>query len=241
MCAKADDSTNSPDLGPPPVSRYVDEDIVKKDHPINTAEKAKPSKEVEKYKQPENPAPIPKLDYQRKPPSNPEPTKEPDTATVKAPRAEKAADLAQVTVPTVRAGAKRKFGDENESLRMSKPQLDKENTALTGETVKGLPGRDHQKTRNIKELPAGRRERAAGGRTPLSAKSTNEDVSSPKKSAKTPAAIDSGKPTKPQPRQIPMDVLPKVQLPVAKPIPPVIDIPVTQLPAAEVIVTTEPE
>ncbi|KAK3321200.1 hypothetical protein B0T19DRAFT_403769 [Cercophora scortea] len=244
LCSEAADTSYSPDLGPPPVSRYVEEDPVKHDSPIRQPEKgeedeAKPRMESSPRLF-ERISPPRKLDYNRKPPTNPEPEPEPEPEMEieaepepepAAPLKEAGREAAQATVvqqqqqqqkqalsttaPTATAstsppktGAKRKYGDENEGVinktinrvqRVSASTKDKEKaptaTIAIADQENDPPARALQKRRSIKDLSANRREKAGlakptptSTRMPLSAKSTNEDVSSPKKSSSAKAA-----------------------------------------------------
>ncbi len=191
LCAEAADTSNSPEIGPPPVSRFVDEDAIKADGKMETANKTESRSRAERsHQDSDDAAVVPKLDYQRKPSTaqkskeepNPEPAterkqkREPEPVRPTAPAAPTPA------VSATKAGTKRKLGDENENVR-SKTTTGKEN-AISIEVEKSAPARDLQKKRTIKELPAGRRERNSNGRTPLSSRSPNEDISSPRKVSK---------------------------------------------------------
>ena len=127
----------------------------------------------------------PKLDYARKPSGSPEPKKKladeaskPAIPTKDAAPAKKAAPEA-VSQP-IRAGAKRKFGDENGTAQTVTAHAGKEN-AVAAEKI--LPARAGLKRRSLAE-PAGAKQERRGTRTPLAAKSTNADVSSPRKTVK---------------------------------------------------------
>jgi hypothetical protein len=188
LCAAAEDTTNSPDLGPPPVSRFVEEDPVKHS----------PGRETEEFvpESPRQPPPTllspPKLDYNRTIPKSPEPTKEPDESVVK--QASPIKKAVPVTTPTpepasqpTRTGAKRKYGDENGTMQSVTVQAGKENAAVTEKT---FPTRAGQKRRSLAEQAGNKPDRKTARtplgakRTPLAAKSTNEDVSSPRKTTK---------------------------------------------------------
>ncbi|KAK0651274.1 hypothetical protein B0T16DRAFT_453758 [Cercophora newfieldiana] len=200
LCAEAADTSNSPDLGPPPVSRYVDEEVVR-ETPVKSVEKVDVRGQLEEsYKETEHASPLPKLDFQRKRPNNPEPAKErakePVSVPAEATKPEKEPEKAKPVpsapvVSTVKSGAKRKFGDEND-MRGNKAPSGKENAATGQETADKPSAGEITKNRAIKEIPAHRRK--AHGRPPLSAKSTNDDVSSPRKAA----VEDIAKPLKSQ-------------------------------------------
>ncbi|KAK1761337.1 hypothetical protein QBC47DRAFT_26283 [Echria macrotheca] len=188
LCAEAADTSNSPDLGPPPVSRFIDEEPVKTDISSRTTVHAEPNQRTGEDKSASaNSTPLPKLDYHRKSPSDPELQKQLDSAPVKQTKPDREPESTKVApqgpvFSTVRAGAKRKYGDENEGIKTTKGSTGKEKE-------NSMPG--GEKPRPIKELLNGKR---PVGRPPLSAKSTNDDVSSPKKMPRD----DNAKPAKPQ-------------------------------------------
>ena len=106
----------------------------------------------------------------------------------------------------VRAGAKRKYGDENGTTQSATPLPGQENTALTEKT---FPTRTGSKRRSLAELANVKPEKKSAKpslsakRTPLAAKSTNENVSSPRKVIK-PA---SRKPAKKEQAPPPVDTV----------------------------------
>jgi hypothetical protein len=187
LCAAAEDTTDSPDLGPPPVSRFVEEDPVKHS----------PARETEEFvpespRQPPTLLSPPKLDYNRIIPKSPEPTKEPDESAVK--QASPVKKAVPITTPTpepanppTRTGAKRKYGDENGTMQSAIVRAGKENAAVTEKT---FPTRGGQKRKSLAEQASNKPDRKTARtplgakRTPLAAKSTNEDVSSPRKTMK---------------------------------------------------------
>ena len=224
MCAAAEDSNDSPDLGPPPVSRFVEEDPVKYSSPTR----------IDVDIVPESPplfqrlSPPPILDFDRMPPASPEPKKAMEEITVK-----EAASNNETRSPTkpapapvpqsIRAGAKRKYGDENETAQTATTGTGKENT-ITSESEKSFPARGIQKRRSIRDVPANRRERVGGARTPLGLKSTNVDVSSPRKAMKppTPGEVKKEQARGPKGRPVTEEArtqrsLPKVEIPPPEP------------------------
>lgn len=139
-------------------------------------------------------SPPPILDFDRMPPASPEPKKEMDEITVQEGASDNEAVSATKSAPatgshSIRAGAKRKYGDENATAQTATTGTGKENT--TSQSQKLLPARGTQKRRSIREVPAVRRERVGPLRTPLGVKSTNADVSSPRKAMKdaTPGGV----------------------------------------------------
>lgn len=180
LCAAAENSNDSPDLGPPPVSRYVEDDPVKHDSPTRSFEEIIP----ESPRRPVTLSSPPKLDYDRKPSRSPEPKKSMAEPTIQHASPSKDATPAkkvatESTLQPARAAAKRKFGDENGMIHSTTAQPGKENSVATEKT---FPARGGQKRRSLAELAGTKTERRA--RTPLAAKSTNADVSSPRKMLK---------------------------------------------------------
>jgi hypothetical protein len=185
LCAAAEDTADSPDLGPPPVSRYVEEEAVKQSPPRAVG--------IEVPRSPTPPtfsSPV-KLDYSRKPSGSPERDTEIDEIPFKQASPSKAAPPKRpTTVPFaqhVKAGTKRKYGDENGIVHSDTAQAGKENAIVAEKT---LPARGTQKRKSIADLAGAAPNKAqsrvisAAKRTPLAAKSTNEDVSSPRKAIK---------------------------------------------------------
>ncbi|KAK3397363.1 hypothetical protein B0T20DRAFT_441186 [Sordaria brevicollis] len=203
LCMQADDSNDSPDIGPPPVSRFVEDDMVIPQSPSpnkNTEiEQMEPAEQVEESPRGlQVPPPLspPKLDYDRRPNmilfSPPkestiaEPTKTFSPVQMEPPKVSASA----VPNETVRAGLKRKLNDENENEpnKATKLHQGKDIGETTGKK-KGLSARDPQKRKSIKET-------ATKPRAPLSAKSANEYFASPKKATKAQEVDDGFKPVK---------------------------------------------
>ncbi|KAK4162292.1 hypothetical protein QBC43DRAFT_302304 [Cladorrhinum sp. PSN259] len=211
LCAAAaDTSSDSLELGPPPVSRFIEEIPVKQDSPVRRIAE-------DEHLTITRP---PKLDFEKKIPLSPEPVKKPESVVLKniEVRSDKENTPAAQSAPApgpraVRAGSKRKFGDEN---NVAKAALALEKTIENATSAeKSFPGREAQKRRSIKELPINRK------RQPLTAKSTNEDVCSPKK-AQTLESKDVKKTKPSEPKDLPMKdmspppppkFLPKIELP----------------------------
>ncbi|TPX07860.1 uncharacterized protein E0L32_010435 [Thyridium curvatum] len=180
LCEDAESSaTQSPDLGPPPVSRYVEDEPVKVDSPPRPeppADSPAKAEETVTAASPAHIAPV-KLDYQRKTTA--------DLDVVSSP-SKKPSQVVSEKNEGLRTGSKRKFAvnDENDSSRTSK-------TAALKSRLNQL-GNENQiasqikSQRKIKELPSTRRDTrdtstSAPMRRPLAVKSTNQDVSSPRK------------------------------------------------------------
>ncbi|KAJ4419533.1 shugoshin [Neurospora sp. IMI 360204] len=203
LCMQADDSNDSPDIGPPPVSRFVEDDMViprspspNKNSEIEETEATEQVEESPRGLQVPPSLSPPKLNYDRRPNmilfSPPkesriaEPTKMSSPLQMEPPKQSASA----VPSETVRAGLKRKFSDENENEpnKATKLQPGKDSGNTTGKK-KGLSARDPQKRKSIKET-------ATKPRAPLSAKSTNEHIASPKKATKAHEVDDGFKPVK---------------------------------------------
>ncbi|KAK0634952.1 hypothetical protein B0T17DRAFT_586607 [Bombardia bombarda] len=225
LCLEAADSSgNSPDLGPPPVSRFVeDDDLAKSYSPSKKARAEEPESpptteaetEVEADDYNGDHAPFEtqlspcKLDYDRKPLGDPEledETEPAQTDHVKPQKDENPTIMQQqptsAPIAVIKPGAKRKYGDENENTKSAKiiqPSGKENSMVVMDDSEKGFPAPSIQKRRSIKELSASRREKAASSRVatpastitrmPLSAKSTNEDISSPGKMSKAAAPM----------------------------------------------------
>lgn len=173
------DAVDSPELPLPPVSRFVDEDPIKIDSPSPMPEKKKmfiPSDDASTLS-PERLLPR-KLNYDN---ASIEPEKKEPTKSPREPEA-------QISQHIAKTGAKRKFaiGDENEKDQITT------NTSTTPLTVRDIKAR-----KSIKELASNKRDlkdkptpnlSAPTVRKPLGIKSSNEDISSPKKALKAPGA-----------------------------------------------------
>lgn len=200
---QADDWNDSPDIGPPPVSRFVEDDMVisRSPSPSKNAEteEMQAAEQVEESPRglqvPPSLSP-PKLNFDRRPNmilfSPPkestitEPTKMSSPIQMEPPKQLSSAAPSE----TIRAGLKRKLNDENENEpnKATKLQQGKDVGSTTGKK-KGLSARDPQKRKSIRET-------ATKPRAPLSAKSTNEHITSPKKATKAYEVDDDFKPVK---------------------------------------------
>ncbi|KAK4111183.1 hypothetical protein N656DRAFT_712503 [Canariomyces notabilis] len=219
LCAAAADTTDSPELGPPPVSRFVEEEHNKHNSPTR----------ISGMDMPESPnqSPSPKRGNDGVASSSPERSKELDHSMLTDANQEvKAASprqpMPKPTPQATKAGTKRKFGDETERTEMAGTGLGKENTINAG-NEKAATGRGNQKRRSIKEIPANRREKAGGARTPLGIKSTNEDMSSPRKGTKGFAMMEGKKEQSESKDYVaketshPEKPLPKIEIPPPEP------------------------
>ncbi|OTA96745.1 hypothetical protein M434DRAFT_27617 [Hypoxylon sp. CO27-5] len=191
-----DDNDDSPDLGPPPVSRFVDEDPVKIDLPSRPTASKSDYSSLEKASS--------ELDTKQAPPLTPKRDDKKDEATTDVTSAitelkETKSAVAPEPRPTgqvVKSGLKRKLREEDEKENAIAPKLPAQSATATKEQP--------EKPANIKTRPLGRpiklpsnrkdaRDKSSDSkaqRKPLGAKSSNEYIKSPKKAAKPPAPED---------------------------------------------------
>lgn len=200
---QADDSNDSPDIGPPPVSRFVEDDMVIPQSPSPSkdveAEEMETTEQVEESPRglqvPTTLSP-PKLSFDRRPnmilfsPPKESTITEPTKISSPLPMEPPKQITSAVPTETIRAGLKRKLNDENENEpnKATKLQQEKDIGSMAGKK-NGLSARDPQKRKSIKET-------STKPRAPLSAKSTNEQFASPKKATKTIEVDDGFKPVK---------------------------------------------
>ncbi|KAI0181389.1 hypothetical protein GGR52DRAFT_33969 [Hypoxylon sp. FL1284] len=206
-----DESTESPDLGPPPVSRFVDEDPVKIDLPTRTT----PDKPELDCSSLQRASSDPEEKSEQVPPPKIDEEKKLASATVANPKSQETKEAAQVKSrladQTVKANLKRKSREEDEKENVVVPKP----PAQVAAVAKDQP----QKTATVKarpiKLPANRkdaRDKSATSTTqrkPLGAKSSNENIKSPKKTVGKPSvrdqAVKEAKPKKdPPPVEIPV-------------------------------------
>ncbi|KAI1471611.1 uncharacterized protein F4812DRAFT_185489 [Daldinia caldariorum] len=193
--AVVDDTDDSPDLGPPPVSRYVDEDPVKIDLPPRHAASTSDYASLEKASsdpqlQHTESTPSPKKGKTIHESSNDALDNHNELIEPKTMDTAESQPTAQVT----KANLKRKLREEDE----------KENTVMSRPPTRGIDiAKDQpEKVANLKthsnrpiKLPSNRRDirdKSSGSvtqRKPLGAKSTNEHLKSPRKAAK-PSALE---------------------------------------------------
>ncbi|KAI1657447.1 hypothetical protein F4813DRAFT_76621 [Daldinia decipiens] len=190
--AIVDDNDDSPDLGPPPVSRFVDEDPVKIDLPPRHSPPKSDYASLEKASSDPQPkqqsTPSPKKDERANEPVNNTPEVNNETMEPKAIDTTES----QPTIQVGKANLKRKLREEDEK---ENPVISKPTRAI--EVAKDQP----EKVANVKpqsinrpiKLPSNRREvrdkpsSSVTQRRPLGAKSTNEHIKSPKKATKPPS------------------------------------------------------
>ncbi|KAJ6439506.1 shugoshin [Purpureocillium lavendulum] len=178
-------TTDSPELGPPPKSQFIDRDPVKIDSPTRVipvkTQEASPIRKVEC--QPTTSAHSPKADERlAEPVHSPEKKIEPIIPQGLRQQANEADAL-----PPIKAGSKRKFAaradaeiapvqktnDENRPFRTA-PEKQSVREKTGGKTLKELA--------NIRKEARDKPSTDNTARRPLASKSTNDDISSPKKS-----------------------------------------------------------
>ncbi|KAG8160109.1 hypothetical protein KVR01_009645 [Diaporthe batatas] len=209
ICTEAENSKDSPDLGPPPTSRFVEEPV-KVDSPSRSTGTSQPS---------------PKLKIQAllpsSSPSRPdmEPTKQP-SVTLEAspprddPRPIKAAHPS--IHPSVKAGSKRKFGDENDESQVSRAFPTAEKSGSKHVIEKPLIVRDLKDRSGAKDLSSRPDEKKPETtdptkkrpRQPLADKSRNDGMTSPKKLPKSATTGDLMKAMSDQTREVALKAAP---------------------------------
>lgn len=205
--ADTDDSpADSPDLGPPPMSKFIQDEAVK-DSPLQlTPSKTTPKKATPSPKgilQPPELLPSPQPDRQVD--QSPSPQKKKDPQPPKK--------LYQKPDETKSSEPKKQWIPQPEPLTASTPKSLKRKLATREEAPQPRPlsktnenqpprvmagkARDKAERKPLKDLATRKEERAATGasRKPLSSKSTNDDIASPKKKTK-PAGNDDISSTK---------------------------------------------
>ncbi|CCF45203.1 shugoshin [Colletotrichum higginsianum] len=247
------DTTDSPELGPPPLSRYVDTDPVDIGSPRQPLEAELPEATHGSPTVSPSPAPAPPSASAprttKKPERNitvrPDPAPTSENVQVEAKQTPKDTPIA----PQINAkvGSKRKYSMGDDASKTTKPIADVPKPKEPEERL--TTAREQPSGQTLKELASRRREARermsapVNPRKPLSTKSTNDDMASPVKSAK--AAADNGKaPEKPKPRaareraaqKIREEAEPEpepVEVPLASPPPPapVVDV----LPSTETV------
>ncbi|TLD10386.1 hypothetical protein PgNI_05683 [Pyricularia grisea] len=215
--AEAETSTDSPVLGPPPVSKYVEDEPEKVDSP-NTARRLLVYSDIT-VSEKTNLAP-PKIDPPEKAPiqsPSKKPSRRPDPKVNPEPKADALQSpkpLAPTPAPApvkpeptaAKCGSKRKqaVADENDPPSFAKDNNTISNSISTPEKPKSAMVREIKNRRNSRGLPGARRDARdrkssatapAPARPALAAKSTNEDVSSPRKLPAKGAAVDCEKPS----------------------------------------------
>ncbi|PFH60103.1 hypothetical protein XA68_11458 [Ophiocordyceps unilateralis] len=179
------DLADSPELGPPPLSKFIDEDPVKVDSPIKATvpmetQTPSPTRSIEPpilFAEPPT-SPVPE-------PSSPSPIMSVQQLDIPPPPPEAINSMARkLVVLSVKTGAKRKLSVRDDGGDgPTQPAAAKENQVvkMAAEKPQGAEKAE------IKKLPAGARKdererrKSCKARQPLAAKSINEDLRSPNK------------------------------------------------------------
>lgn len=189
--AEAEETNGSPDLGPPPTSRFVEDEPVKIDSPSRSTGVLQPSPKIKGEVLPlPDAVQQPKLEPKKRPVSatNIYPTEDPKaTKTLDAPARQ-----------LLKAGSKRKFGDENNDSQAAKTFADKDKATGSSISVKLATAKDPKHRHSEKEVASTKNRPGTGSanvfpRKPLGEKSKNEDLVSPKKSTKSATIGDLNK------------------------------------------------
>ncbi|CAN8103544.1 unnamed protein product [Discula destructiva] len=183
ICTQAEQTNESPDLGPPPTSRFVEDDPVKIDSPSRSTGALQPSPKITAEV-------LPLPDALQQPKF--EPKKRPVSATSAYPTEEpkSAQNLDAPVRQLLKAGSKRKFGDENDENLVvkafaDKDEADEKSTSEGPLTVKESKHRRSGKDIAPRKNDPGPRSTDTHPRKPLGEKSANDDLVSPKKSIKS--------------------------------------------------------
>ncbi|KAI1497388.1 hypothetical protein F5X99DRAFT_23955 [Biscogniauxia marginata] len=193
-----EDGGDSPDLGPPPVSRFVDEDPVKIDLPTKYSvpnHTESPTSPQKSSKKPEDRSPPRAIttELEEASPKNTEPTGAKST-TIAATTTEPLS-----ISPAGKASLKRKTRDEDEKEDVQPSRPPPQPTLATkSQNEKTTNAKVRSVGRPIKNLPSKRDARqgltTSTQRKPLGAKSSNDIINSPKKvSAKPPVQDEVSK------------------------------------------------
>ncbi|KUI58757.1 Shugoshin [Cytospora mali] len=176
------DTNESPDLGPPPTSRFVEDDPVKVDSPTKSTGLVESNLKIKEQALPPTAAlSQPVLEPKKKPSATLETGSHDDIKPAKATDTQ--------TRPSVKAGSKRKFGDENDDDQIFRAFASSERANNKPASEKPLAVRDLKSRRSVKDpsvkFDGKDADAAAKPRKPLADKSTNDDLISPKKLVKS--------------------------------------------------------
>jgi hypothetical protein len=203
---EADIEAESPELGPPPMSKYIEEDPVKIDSPSRSKplkdddENSNNSSKARKLEPPVSLSLSKSNGSQTNatsPPKEIQKAKDQNERPVVAPRRGRPPnkpkhDVENVPIEPLKAGSKRKFGARDDDEYIQPQKVTDENSIgklLGGKTLlrdkaDGRSVHDFAKQRKSSQLDL-----SESIRKPLSAKSTNDDINSPKKNPKLKSSI----------------------------------------------------
>lgn len=179
ICTEAEEINGSPDLGPPPTSRFVEDDPVKIDSPSRSTGVLEPSPKITGEI-----LPLPDVHALEQPKLEPKKKLAPATTASLAENPKPARTLDVPARQILKAGSKRKFGDENTDSQIARALTDKDNADTKFNSENPLVVKDLKQSRQGKDA-APLKIGPGRPRKPLGEKSTNDDLVSPKKSAKS--------------------------------------------------------
>ncbi|KAJ4857679.1 hypothetical protein T069G_08576 [Trichoderma breve] len=178
LALRSEADIESPELGPPPMSKYIEEDPVKIDSPTRSM----PVESSKKIKGLEPPIALASSKSDKVDDDEEQIAQKRDRVN----KSKNTADAAP-TLP-VKAGSKRKFGDQDDSEN-NQPQKgtnEKSIGKILVDKTEGRSGRGFVKMRKTSQL-----ELSENVRRPLAVKSTNDDIQSPRKISKSkPSVVD---------------------------------------------------
>ncbi|PTB40042.1 uncharacterized protein TrAFT101_004913 [Trichoderma asperellum] len=203
--SEADIDAESPELGPPPMSKYIEEDPVKIDSPSrlkSVKENDEPSNSSKARKlEPPVALSLSKPDGNQSnvtsPPKEVEKEKEHNEWPVVAPRRGRPPNkpknvVENAPIEPLKAGSKRKFGARDDDEYVQPQRVTDENSISKMLGEKTLI-RDKADGRSVSDFAKLRKKSmldlSENIRKPLSAKSTNDDINSPKKNPKMKSSI----------------------------------------------------
>ncbi|KAK5997807.1 Shugoshin [Cladobotryum mycophilum] len=190
--SEADISVDSPELGPPPMSQFIDEDPIKVDSPSRAA--AERSRE-------RSPEETPKAKKLEPPITLPSPTSVNDHSTILSPakkeeqspvpleQSKSVGDISESPVQPIKTGSKRKLAARDDGDNIQPRRIINENDISRGLAEK-VSVRQKLANKILKQDLAPKLEidekhdLLGSARKPLADKSTNDDISSPKKNSK---------------------------------------------------------
>ncbi|KKO98798.1 hypothetical protein THAR02_09099 [Trichoderma harzianum] len=178
LALRSEADIESPELGPPPMSKYIEEDPVKIDSPTRSM----PVENSKKTKGLEPPITLASSKYDKLDDGEEQIAQKRDRVN----KPKNAVDAAP-TLP-VKTGSKRKFGaqDDSENDQPQKGTNEKSIGKILVDKTEGRSGRGFVKMRKTSRL-----ELSENVRRPLAVKSTNDDIQSPRKISKMkPSVVD---------------------------------------------------
>ncbi|KAF3067543.1 hypothetical protein CFAM422_008314 [Trichoderma lentiforme] len=178
LALRSEADIESPELGPPPMSKYIEEDPVKIDSPTRSM----PVESSKKTKGLEPPIALASSKSDKVDDGEEQIAQKRDRVN----KPKNTVDAAPIL--PVKAGSKRKFGaqDDSENNQPQKGTNEKSIGKILVDKTEGRSGRGFVKMRKTSQL-----ELSENVRKPLAVKSTNDDIQSPRKISKSkPSVVD---------------------------------------------------